>query len=57
MRAKGSNVILYPDLLLTKPRARSGQIRFVHVIAGQECNHRWPKRNMRVCMGEIEFET
>ena len=20
-------------------------------------HHRWPKRNMRVCMGEIEFET
>ena len=19
--------------------------------------HRWPKRNMRVCMGKIEFET
>ena len=20
-------------------------------------SHRWPKRNMRVCMGKIEFET
>ena len=28
--------ISYPDLLLTKPKARSGQIRFVHVIACQE---------------------
>ena len=25
--------ISYPDLLLTKVKARSGQIRFVHVIA------------------------
>ena len=22
-----------------------------------QLTHRWPKRNMRVCMGEIEFET
>jgi len=25
-------IISYPDLLLTKAKARSGQIRFVHVI-------------------------
>lgn len=30
------NLILYPDLLSTKPNARSGQIWFVHVIACQE---------------------
>ena len=22
-----------------------------------KCRHRWPKRNMRVCMGNKEFET
>ena len=35
-----TRVISYPDLLLTKPKARSGQIRFVHVIACQECSRR-----------------
>ena len=31
-------VISYPVLLLTKLKARSGQIRFVHMIASQECD-------------------
>ena len=30
------DLISYPDLLLLKPKARSCQIRFVHVIACQE---------------------
>ena len=32
--------ISYPDLVLTKPKARSGQIRFVRLIACQECDRR-----------------
>ena len=35
--------ISYPDLLLTKPKARSGQIRFVHVFTCQECDRQWKK--------------
>ena len=33
-------VIPYPVLLLAKPKARSGQIQFVHLIASQECDRR-----------------
>ena len=36
-----SSLISYPHLLLTKPKARSGQIRFVHMIACQECDRRY----------------
>ena len=32
-----STVISYPYLMSTKWKARSGQIRFVHVIASKEC--------------------
>ena len=34
------DLITYPDLLLMMPKARSCQIRFVHVIACQECDRR-----------------
>ena len=37
---KHTYLILHPDLLLSKLRARSGQIRYVHVIACQECDKR-----------------
>ena len=26
-------------------------------VRTKEGDHRWPKRNVRVCMGNIEFET
>ena len=35
-----STVISYPYLMSTKWKARSGQIRFVHVIASKECERR-----------------
>ena len=28
-----------------------------HVEVGPSRDHRWPKCNMRVCVGKIEFET
>ena len=33
-----ATIFSYPHLLLTKPKARTGQIRFMHVIACQKCN-------------------
>lgn len=44
-------IILYSVLLLMKPKARSGQIRFVHMIASQECDRRWKN----TCSKEISI--
>ena len=35
-------------------RSRQNEITWFNFCRG---NHRWPKRNMRVCMGKLEFET
>ena len=39
------------------PREGKSPGNEVGVACGLGVNHRWPKRNMRVCMGKIEFET
>ena len=36
--SKMGNIVL--SSLVDKPKARSGQIRFVHMIASQECDRR-----------------